>query len=141
MAVAISTEARAIHNTQHLPWELPVGGLTYFTPNINIFRDPRWGRGQETPGEDPCLTSRFVEAYVVGLQGDAKFDPTYDPKYPKVVATCKHYAAYSLENWNGTNRHAFDARVDARVWRESRPHQHAADEVLSGLGRDVSTCV
>ena len=59
-------------------------GLTYWSPNINIFRDPRWGRGQETYGEDPYLTSRMGVAFVKGMQGD-------DPHYLKVVATPKHY--------------------------------------------------
>ena len=63
-------------------------GLTYYSPSINIFRDPRWGRGQETYGEDPFLTSTMGVAYVKGLQGD-------DPKYLKVAACAKHYAAYS----------------------------------------------
>src|SRR5579859_6452016 len=63
-------------------------GLTYWSPNINIFRDPRWGRGQETYGEDPYLTSRMGVAFVTGLQGS-------DPKYFKTVATSKHFAVHS----------------------------------------------
>ena len=63
-------------------------GLTFWTPNINIFRDPRWGRGQETYGEDPYLTAQMGVAFVKGLQGD-------DPKYLKTVATSKHYAVHS----------------------------------------------
>ena len=63
-------------------------GLTFWTPNINIFRDPRWGRGQETYGEDPYLTSRMAVAFIRGLQGD-------DPNYLKTMATAKHYAVHS----------------------------------------------
>jgi beta-D-xylosidase 4 len=98
MASVTSTEGRAFNNEGR-------AGLVFFTPNINIFRDPRWGRGQETPGEDPFLTSQYVYAFVVGLQGDE------DERYIKIAANCKHYAAYDLENWNGTDRFHFDARV------------------------------
>src|SRR6202050_2700319 len=63
-------------------------GLTFWSPNINIFRDPRWGRGQETYGEDPFLTGRMAVAFVTGMQGD-------DPKYFRVVSTPKHYAVHS----------------------------------------------
>lgn len=65
-------------------------GLTIWTPNINIFRDPRWGRGQETPGEDPTLNSKYAINYVQGMQGD-------DEKYLKTSACLKHFAAYSEE--------------------------------------------
>ena len=75
-------------------------GLTYWTPNINIFRDPRWGRGQETYGEDPYLTSRMGSAIVRGLEGD-------HPHYLKAVACAKHYAVHSGPEHN---RHSFDAR-------------------------------
>eukprot|EP00698_Gefionella_okellyi_P025800 TRINITY_DN957_c0_g1_i2.p1 TRINITY_DN957_c0_g1~~TRINITY_DN957_c0_g1_i2.p1 ORF type:complete len:847 (-),score=150.04 TRINITY_DN957_c0_g1_i2:90-2630(-) len=99
LADAISTEARALNN------ENPdLTGLTYWTPNINIFRDPRWGRGQETPGEDPYLTSVYAIQFIRGLQGN-------NPHYTKVVGTCKHYAAYDLENWHGITRHTFNAIV------------------------------
>jgi beta-glucosidase-like glycosyl hydrolase len=94
----ISTEARAMNNNKQ-------AGLTYWAPNINIFRDPRWGRGQETPGEDPFLTSAYVENFVKGMQeGD-------DPRYLKVSSCCKHYAAYSLEDWGGQQRYGFNAIV------------------------------
>jgi beta-glucosidase len=76
-------------------------GLTYWSPNVNIFRDPRWGRGQETYGEDPYLTGRLAVAFVRGMEGD-------DPRYLKVVATPKHYAVHSGPE---PERHAFDARV------------------------------
>ncbi|CAF1005974.1 unnamed protein product [Adineta steineri] len=98
IASIISNEARAFNNEGR-------AGLVFFTPNINIFRDPRWGRGQETPGEDPFLTSQYVYTLINGLQrGD-------DERYLKIAADCKHYAAYDLEDWNGTDRYHFDARV------------------------------
>lgn len=78
-------------------------GLTYWTPNINIFRDPRWGRGQETYGEDPFLTSILGDAFVKGLQGD-------DPKYLKAAACAKHYAVHSGPE---PLRHVFNADVSA----------------------------
>ena len=98
IASVISTEARVFNNAGQ-------AGLTFFTPNINIFRDPRWGRGQETPGEDPFLTSEYVYTLIQGLQGGD------DPRYLKIAANCKHYAAYDLEKWNGIDRHHFDAKV------------------------------
>lgn len=101
---AISTEVRAFSN-------LGNAGLTYWTPNLNIFRDPRWGRGQETPGEDPYLTSEYVAAYVPALQYDNDAD---GGKHLKVSACCKHYVAYSLENYEGVDRHHFDANVTAQ---------------------------
>ncbi|WP_432713521.1 glycoside hydrolase family 3 C-terminal domain-containing protein [Pedobacter sp.] len=78
-------------------------GLTYWTPNINIFRDPRWGRGQETYGEDPYLTAILGDAFVKGLQGD-------DPKYLKAAACAKHYAVHSGPE---PLRHVFNADVSA----------------------------
>jgi beta-glucosidase len=78
-------------------------GLTFFAPNVNIFRDPRWGRGQETYGEDPFLTARLAVAYVRGLQGD-------DPTHLRVAAVGKHFAVHSGPE---VDRHRFDARVDA----------------------------
>ncbi|GAB4435944.1 MAG: glycoside hydrolase family 3 C-terminal domain-containing protein [Anaerolineae bacterium] len=107
-AVAISDEARAKHHEA-----LRNGnrgqyyGLTFWTPNINIFRDPRWGRGQETYGEDPYLTARMGVAFVKGLQGD-------DPKYLKLVATPKHYAVHSGPEHA---RHHFDVDVSERDLR------------------------
>lgn len=78
-------------------------GLTYWTPNINIFRDPRWGRGQETYGEDPHLTAILGDSFVKGLQGD-------DPKYLKAAACAKHYAVHSGPE---PLRHVFDVDVTA----------------------------
>jgi len=89
VADVISTEARAKYNDaiQHGNTSRYYG-LTFWSPNINIFRDPRWGRGQETYGEDPFLTSRMGVSFVTGLQGD-------DPNYLKTVSTPKHYAVHS----------------------------------------------
>lgn len=86
---AISDEARAKHNFFVANNVRSIyTGLTFWTPNINIFRDPRWGRGQETYGEDPFLTGRLAVNFIKGLQGN-------DPKYLKTVATAKHYAVHS----------------------------------------------
>ena len=104
-ADCIATEARAKHNAAIRAGEHNIfQGLTFWSPNINIFRDPRWGRGQETFGEDPFLTSRIGVAFVRGLQGD-------DPRYFKVIATPKHFAVHSGPE---ALRHRFDARIAAR---------------------------
>lgn len=100
IAEVISTEARAKHHESVRQGDRDIyKGLTFWSPNINIFRDPRWGRGQETYGEDPYLTARMGVAFVKGLQGD-------DPKYFKVIATPKHYAVHSGPE---PERHTFDA--------------------------------
>jgi len=89
MAVAIGTEARIIHAQSSRDGNSSIfHGLDFWAPNLNIFRDPRWGRGQETYGEDPFLTGRMGVAFVTGMQGD-------DPKYYRVIATPKHYAVHS----------------------------------------------
>ena len=110
-AVAISDEARAKHHAALAEdgTSEQYYGLTFWTPNINIFRDPRWGRGQETYGEDPYLTARMGVEFVKGLQGS-------DPKYLKVVATPKHYAVHSGPEHE---RHHFDARATARDLRDT----------------------
>ncbi len=110
VATAISDEARAKHH-------LAIGqgmrdmytGLTFWSPNINILRDPRWGRSQETYGEDPYLTAVMGLAFVKGLQGD-------DPYFLKLVATPKHFAAHSGPE---LMRHEFDVIVDERTLRET----------------------
>ena len=105
VATAISDEARAKHHEAVRRGERRrYQGLTFWSPNINIFRDPRWGRGQETYGEDPFLTARMGVEFVEGLQGD-------DPKYLEVVATAKHYAVHSGPE---ADRHHFDARPTER---------------------------
>lgn len=110
IAEVISDEARAKHHAA-----LKLGdhgiykGLTFWSPNINIFRDPRWGRGQETYGEDPLLTARMAVAFITGLQGD-------DPDFPKVVATPKHFAVHSGPEHD---RHHFDVDVSDRDLHET----------------------
>jgi beta-glucosidase len=89
MATVIGTEARVIHMQANKPGgALFFHGLDYWAPNINIFRDPRWGRGQETYGEDPFLTGRMAVAFVTGMQGD-------DPNHYRVISTPKHFAVHS----------------------------------------------
>ncbi len=101
VADAVSTEARAKYNKSVEFGDRGIfKGLTYWTPNINIFRDPRWGRGQETYGEDPCLTATLGVTYIRGLQGDGEFW--------KATACAKHYAVHSGPE---KLRHTFDARV------------------------------
>ncbi len=103
VADVISTEARAKNNDFLRKGDREIfKGLTFWSPNINIFRDPRWGRGQETYGEDPYLTSRMGVAFVRGLQGD-------DPSYFKVISTPKHYAVHSGPE---PDRHTFNAIID-----------------------------
>ncbi len=109
-ADVISTEARAKHNEAVRNKDFGrYKGLTFWSPNINIFRDPRWGRGQETWGEDPYLTGKLGTAFVRGLQGN-------DPKYLKVVSTVKHFAVHSGPE---PERHTFDAVVSERDLRET----------------------
>ncbi|KAE8717786.1 Beta-D-xylosidase 4 [Hibiscus syriacus] len=93
----VSDEARAMYNGG-------MAGLTYWSPNVNIFRDPRWGRGQETPGEDPVLAGKYAARYVRGLQSSTG-------TRLKVAACCKHYTAYDIDNWNGVDRYHFNAKV------------------------------
>ncbi|HEX2621865.1 MAG TPA: glycoside hydrolase family 3 N-terminal domain-containing protein, partial [Phototrophicaceae bacterium] len=108
MATVISDEGRAKHHEAVRNGNYDVyTGLTFWSPNINIFRDPRWGRGQETYGEDPYLTGRMGVNFVRGLQGD-------DPNYLKVVATAKHFAVHSGPE---ADRHSFDAVVSQRDLR------------------------
>lgn len=113
VAEVISDEARAKHHEylrrgQHGMYQ----GLTFWSPNINIFRDPRWGRGHETYGEDPYLTSQMGKEFVLGLQGG-------DSDYLKVVATAKHYAVHSGPE---KLRHSFDAIVSERdLWETYLP--------------------
>ncbi|UII20879.1 glycoside hydrolase family 3 N-terminal domain-containing protein [Fulvivirga ligni] len=110
IADIISTEARAKYNlainkNRHLQYM----GLSFWSPNINLFRDPRWGRGQETYGEDPFLTSKMGVAFMQGLQGD-------DDHYLKVSATAKHLAVHSGPE---ADRHKFNAVVDEKDLRET----------------------
>jgi beta-glucosidase len=110
VATVISTEARAKYNLaiakdRHLQYM----GLTFWSPNINIFRDPRWGRGHETYGEDPFLTSKMGVAFVSGMQGN-------NPLHLKTAATAKHFAVHSGPE---AERDQFDAIVDEKDLRET----------------------
>ena len=110
VANVISDEARAKYNRfRQLGLYRRYTGLTFWSPNINIFRDPRWGRGQETYGEDPYLTSRMGVQFVRGLQGD-------DPKYRKLDATAKHFAVHSGPE---ALRHGFDVHPGERDLHET----------------------
>ncbi len=110
VATVISDEARAkYHEAQRRGNRSRFHGLTFWSPNINIFRDPRWGRGQETYGEDPYLSARLGVEFVKGLQGN-------DPKYLKTVATPKHYAVHSGPE---PERHRFNAAATERELRET----------------------
>jgi beta-glucosidase len=110
IACVISDEARAKHH--HFVSQDKRGiyqGLTFWSPNINIFRDPRWGRGMETYGEDPYLTGKIGISFIRGLQGN-------DPSYFKVIATAKHFVVHSGPE---PERHRFDARVSVRDLRDT----------------------
>jgi beta-glucosidase len=110
VAAAIADEARAKYNAARRHEDRGIyKGLTFWTPNINIFRDPRWGRGQETYGEDPYLTSRLGVSFIKGLQGD-------DPQYMKAAACAKHFAVHSGPE---SERHEFDAIASPKDMRET----------------------
>lgn len=114
VAGVIGDEARAKHHEAARRGERGRNqGLTFWTPNLNLARDPRWGRAQETYGEDPCLSGRLGAAFVRGLQGD-------DPRHLKVVATVKHFAVHSGPEHL---RHSLDVHPSERDLRESYlPH-------------------
>jgi len=120
-STVISTEAKAKYNLAIAKdRRIQYMGLSFWTPNINIFRDPRWGRGQETYGEDPYLTASIGSDFVRGLQGD-------DPKYLKVSATAKHFAVHSGPE---ATRDYFDAQVDEKDMRET--YLYAFHALVSG---------
>ena len=128
VADAISDEARAKHHASVRAGHRDrYRGLTFWTPNINIFRDPRWGRGQETYGEDPFLTARMGEAFVRGLQGN-------DPRYLKAAACAKHFAVHSGPEGL---RHSFDAVASAKDLNET---YLPAFKALVGAGVEVVMC-
>jgi len=118
VATAIATEARAKHHDALRHGRQGIyEGLTFWSPNINIFRDPRWGRGMETYGEDPFLAARLAVAFVRGMQGN-------DPRYLRVVATPKHFAVHSGPE---AGRHAFDAAASEHdLWDTYLPAFEAA---------------
>ncbi|KAG2118306.1 glycoside hydrolase family 3 protein [Suillus clintonianus] len=98
----VGMEGRAFNN-------YGLAGLDFFAPNINPFKDPRWGRGQETPGEDPYHLAQYVYNLVVGLQGGVDPEPYY-----QVVSTCKHFAGYDLDDWDGNFRFGFNAVITSQ---------------------------
>nr|XP_010914750.1 beta-xylosidase/alpha-L-arabinofuranosidase 2-like [Elaeis guineensis] len=106
VAQAISTEGRAMYNLGH-------SGLTFWSPNINVVRDPRWGRALETPGEDPFMIGVYAINFVRGLQDVEQTGAPQDlsSRPLKVSGCCKHFAAYDLDKWFFEDRHKFDARV------------------------------
>ncbi|KAK6124078.1 hypothetical protein DH2020_042163 [Rehmannia glutinosa] len=122
---AVSTEARAMYNLGH-------AGLTFWSPNINVVRDPRWGRALETPGEDPYVVGEYAVNYVRGLQDVEGTENTTDlnSRPLKVAACCKHYAAYDVDNWLGVDRYHFDARVTEQDMKETflRPFEMCVKE-------------
>ena len=147
VAAAIGTEARALNNVGYM-------SLGVLSPQINLVRDPRWGRGQETPGEDPYHIGQYAIAFVNGLQaGD-------DPRYLKVMSVAKHYFGYDLDNWGNSSRFSFDAVISQRdivetmlpPWQDAIQSGHmsgfmcsytaingepscAADDWINGLAR------
>ncbi|KAJ0795922.1 putative xylan 1,4-beta-xylosidase [Helianthus annuus] len=102
---AIGLEARAVYNQGQ------ANGMTFWAPNINVFRDPRWGRGQETPGEDPLVGGIYAISYVRGVQGDIFEGGGLKDGHLQASACCKHFTAYDLDHWNGVGRFSFDAKV------------------------------
>jgi beta-D-xylosidase 4 len=120
IATVIGTEARAFGNGGKAPFD-------FWTPNINPFKDPRWGRGSETPGEDAVRLKGYVKSLLAGLEGG-------DPKERRIIATCKHYAANDLENWEGTTRHDFDAKITQQDLAEYylQPFQQCARDSKVG---------
>jgi beta-glucosidase len=128
VASVISDEARAKHNASvRAGFRDRYRGLTFWTPNINIFRDPRWGRGQETYGEDPYLTARMGTAYVRGLQGDHE-------RYLKAAACAKHFAVHSGPEGL---RHGFDAVATPKDLHET---YLPAFEALVDAGVEIVMC-
>ncbi len=134
VATAISDEARAKYNEYKTFGDTQIyQGLTYWSPNINIFRDPRWGRGHETYGEDPYLTGRMGVSFVKGLQGEGK--------YRKLDATIKHYAVHSGPE---TLRHGFNAEVSDKdlyetyLWAFKYCVDHADPSAVMGAYNRVN---
>jgi beta-glucosidase len=121
-----SDEGRAIYNTSQAKGDYRIyHGLTYWTPNINIFRDPRWGRGQETYGEDPFLTANMGKNFIEGLQGS-------DKTYLKAAGCAKHYAVHSGPE---SKRHTFDVDVSSYdLWDTYLPaFKQLVDSKVAGV--------
>lgn len=121
VGTVIGIEARAWGNAGY-------AGVDYWTPNVNTFKDPRWGRGSETPGEDALRVSRYARSMVRGLEGNSGSSSR------RVVATCKHYAGNDFEDWNGHTRHDFDARISLQDLAEYylRPFQECTRDSKAG---------
>ncbi|PVH67779.1 glycoside hydrolase family 3 protein [Cadophora sp. DSE1049] len=119
VGTVIGTEARAYGNTNH-------SGIDFWTPNINPFKDPRWGRGSETPGEDTLRLKGYVAALLRGLEGNQT--------EKRIIATCKHYAANDLESWGNVTRHDFDAKITVQDLAEYylQPFQQCARDSKVG---------
>ncbi|KAF2738056.1 beta-xylosidase [Polyplosphaeria fusca] len=119
VATIIGTEARAFSNGGMAP-------VDFWTPNINPYKDPRWGRGSETPGEDALRLKGYVKSLLSGLEGNAT--------QRRIIATCKHYAGNDLEDWKGTNRHNFDAKITQQDLAEYylQPFQQCARDSKVG---------
>eukprot|EP00944_MAST-04C_sp_MAST-4C-sp1_P007923 g7923.t1 len=133
---AISTEGRALNNQGN-------AGLAFWAPDINLFRDPRWGRGQETPGEDPFLNGEYVMHWSRGMQEGEQ------EKYLKVVSTAKHFADYDQEGNGGVDRGAFNAVVNDQdqveyyfpAWRAAAEGAHIQSVMCSyNAVNDVPAC-
>ncbi|ERT01707.1 hypothetical protein HMPREF1624_00001 [Sporothrix schenckii ATCC 58251] len=109
----IGTEARAFGNNDR-------SGMDYWTPDVNPFRDPRWGRGSETPGEDTLRIKGYTKHLLRGLEGTKP--------QRRIIATCKHFAGYDLESWGGVTRHSFNAKITAQDLAEyyMQPFQQCA---------------
>ncbi|CBI25988.3 unnamed protein product, partial [Vitis vinifera] len=121
----VSTEARAMYNLGH-------AGLTFWSPNINVARDPRWGRILETPGEDPLTVGVYGVNYVRGLQDIEGTENTTDlnSRPLKIASSCKHFAAYDLDQWFNVDRRHFDAKVSEQDMTETflRPFEMCVKE-------------
>ncbi|KAI3325587.1 beta-xylosidase [Xylariaceae sp. AK1471] len=119
VGVVIGTEARAFGNNNH-------AGIDYWTPDINPFRDPRWGRGSETPGEDITRIKGYTAHFLRGLEGNGT--------QRRIIATCKHYVGYDMEAWGNVNRHNFDAKITLQDLAEyyMQPFQQCARDSKVG---------
>lgn len=119
IAVIIGIEARAFGNNNR-------SGVDYWTPDVNPYRDPRWGRGSETPGEDILRIKGYTRHLLRGLEGTGK--------QRRIIATCKHYAGYDMEAWGGVTRHDFDAQITPQEMAEyyMQPFQECARDSKVG---------
>lgn len=119
VATVISTEARAFGNGGMAP-------VDFWTPNVNPYKDPRWGRGSETPGEDAVRLKGYTKQLLAGLEGNGK--------QRRIIATCKHYAGNDLEKWGSVDRHNFDAKITLQDLAEYylQPFQQCARDSKVG---------